>query len=196
MHRNDLKSVFVQVLGLILLSSAFLHLIGTSAAQAQPKIVLGAAPDSVAPTQKTTISWEVQGTGKVAHTAVHWDTKPGNPADFTSYAKATPDFAALNPPDDAPKQYVVTFDAPASGTVYYIVHAIVDGKNVYNPEGERKITVGDAMMEKDDAMKKGDAMTQQAGTYGGLDTTMPLGIGAVVVVGVVAVVAVTRRGKK
>lgn len=99
------------------------------------------APTSATPGQKLTFTWEVKGLGKIAHTAVHWDTKPGNPADFKSYAKATPDFASLNPAQDAPKKYTVTVDAPTSGIIYYVVHAIVDGKNVYNPDGERKIPI-------------------------------------------------------
>ena len=195
MARNKLQFVLAQILGIVLLSSAFVYMTGSASAQVEPKIALGAAPDSVAPSQKITISWEIQGAGKVSHTAVHWDTKQGNPADYKSYAKATPDFAALSPPQDSPKKYTVTFDAPASGTVYYVVHAIVDGKNIYVPDGERKITIGDAMVKKDDAMKKEQSMTQQAGTYGGLDMTMLIGIGAVVVVGIVAVVAITRRRK-
>ncbi len=99
------------------------------------------APTSATAGERLTFSWEVKGLGKIAHTAVHWDTKPGNPADFKSYAKATPDFASLNPAQDAPKKFTVTVDAPASGIIYYVVHAIVDGKNVYSPDGERKITI-------------------------------------------------------
>ena len=99
------------------------------------------APTSATPGQKLTFTWEVKGLGKIAHTAVHWDTKPGNPADFKSYAKASPDFASLTPAQDAPKKYTVTVDAPTSGIIYYVVHAIVDGKNVYNPDGEKKIAI-------------------------------------------------------
>ncbi|MBI2126503.1 MAG: hypothetical protein HYU02_04220 [Thaumarchaeota archaeon] len=104
-------------------------------------ISVAAAPTSATPGEKMTFTWEVKGLGKIVHTAVHWDTKPGNPADFKSYAKATPDFASLNPAQDAPKKFTVTVDAPTSGVIYYVVHAIVDGKNVYNPDGEKKITI-------------------------------------------------------
>ena len=79
--------------------------------------------------------------------------------------------------------------------MFYVVHAIVDGKNIYAADGERKITVGDAMVKKDDAMMKEESKMQQAGTYGSLDMAMLIGIGAVVVVGIVAVVAITRRRK-
>jgi hypothetical protein len=111
------------------------------AAQPAPSISIGTVPTSATPGEKLTFAWEVKGSGKIAHTAVHWDTKPGNPNDFKSYPKATPDFASLNPAQDAPKKYTVTVDAPASGTLYYVVHAIVDGKNIYAADGEKTITI-------------------------------------------------------
>ncbi|HEY4674317.1 MAG TPA: hypothetical protein VIH03_09130 [Nitrososphaerales archaeon] len=128
-------------ISLLLLFSAFFVSVKPVIAQGAPSIAIVNAPSSAGAGQKVTIEWEVKGTGKISHTAVHWDTKPGNPADYKSYAKATPNFAAIDPPNNAPRNYSATIDIPSSGTVYYVVHAIVDGNNVYNPGGEKTIQV-------------------------------------------------------
>ena len=128
-------------LSLLLILSAFFVNVEPVIGQGPPSIAIANAPSSAGAGQKVTIAWEVKGTGKISHTAVHWDTKPGNPADYKSYAKATPNFAAIDPPNDAPKNYSVTIEIPSSGTVYYVVHAIVDGNNIYNPIGEKTIQV-------------------------------------------------------
>ena len=171
-----------------------LTMVPTSSAQSV-SINLGTVPTSATPREKLTMTWEIAGTGKIAHTAVHWDIKPGNPADFKSYPKATPEFAAISPPQDGPRKYTVSIDAPASGTVYYVVHAIVDGKNVYAPGGERTITVGEdaAMKAKEDA-----AMKAKEGSriYGIDNTTIMLGLGGVIVIVAVVAVALTRRKPK
>ena len=132
-------ALFVSLL--LILSVFFVTISKPVGAQGAPSIAVANAPSSAGAGQKVTIGWEVKGTGKISHTAVHWDTKPGNPADFKSYAKATPDFVAIDPPQNAPKNYSASIDIPSSGAVYYIVHAIVDGKDVYNPGGEATIKV-------------------------------------------------------
>ncbi len=127
---------------LLLLLSVFFVTISTPVvAQGAPSIAVASAPSSAGAGQKVTIEWEVKGAGKISHTEVHWDTKPGNPADFKSYAKATPNFAVIDPPQDTPKNYSASIDIPSSGTVYYVVHAIVDGNDVYNLGGEKNIKV-------------------------------------------------------
>lgn len=155
--------------------------------------------------EKLTFAWEITGSGKISHTAVHWDTKPGNPADFASYAKATPEFALINPPQDAPKGYSVSIAAPQAGNIYYVIHAIVDGKNLYAKGGERIIPVATAAgnpapqgnVAKEDAVKKGESAVNAAGTYAGVDTTMLMvGAGVAIVIVAVAAVALTRRKPK
>ena len=126
---------------LLILSASFVTISKPVVAQGASSITVANAPSSAGAGQKVTIEWEVKGTGKISHTAVHWDTKPGNPADFESYAKATPDFVAIDPPQDAPKNYSASIDIPSSGAVYYVVHARVDGNDVYNPGGEKTIKV-------------------------------------------------------
>lgn len=150
------------------------------------RIAIQAAPERVTPEQRVTITWMIEGSGKVSHTALHWDTKPGNPADFKTYAKATPDFASLSPPDDLPKQYTVTLDAPSTGTVYYVIHAIVDGKNIYNPDGERKIDiiVREASIQDN---------AQPLGGIFGIDAIVLVGVGVAIAVMVVAVVVLSKR---
>lgn len=148
-------------------------------------IVIDTAPKSVDPGQKVSITWRVEGSGKISHTAVHWDTKGGNPADFTSYSKATPDFAAINPPANAPAGYTVSFDAPSSGIIYYVVHATVDGAQYYNKDGEKRITIG--------ASNIGAA--SEVGATSGIDTTILVGAAVLVPIIVVVAVALIRRKK-
>jgi len=95
-------------------------------------IDIESSPSSLKPGEMVRITWEVEGEGKISHTAVYWDTKAGTPGNFRSYGRFTPDFASINPPQEAPQGYRVSFDAPSSGTIYYIVHAVVDGKDYYN----------------------------------------------------------------
>lgn len=167
-------------------------------------IEVKSVPATAATGGKLTFAWEIKGSGKVSHTAVHWDTKPGNPADFKSYPKATPEYAAITPPQDAPKGYSVSFQAPQAGRVYYVIHAIVDGQNLYAAGGERVVPIapvagdpapkGDA--PKEDAMKKGDSPKETA-AYAGIDnTTLMVGAGAAIVIVAVAAFAFTRRRPK
>ena len=148
-------------------------------------IVIDTAPKSVDPGQKVSITWRVEGTGKISHTAVHWDSKHGNPADFASYGKATPDFAAINPPGNAPSGYTVSFDAPSSGIIYYVVHATVNGSQFYNKDGERSITVGGTDVRA----------TSGVSAASGIDTNVLLGVGIIVPIVVVVAVALIRRKK-
>ncbi len=182
----------------IILASSFLVVtlvpLTLSSAPAEPAIpkprfrvsvVIENAPKSVDPGQMVSITWKVEGSGQISHTAVHWDTKHGNPADFRSYSMATPDFAAINPPNDAPAGYTVSFDAPSSGVIYYVVHATVDGTQYYNKDGEKSITVGSTDV----------GAASAAGATSGIDTTVLLGVGMLVPIIVVVAVTLIRRKK-
>ncbi|MBM3897980.1 MAG: hypothetical protein FJ358_05600 [Thaumarchaeota archaeon] len=122
-----LIAITVSLAGFLLLNSPYPFALGQWAS-----IDIESAPSTLMPGEKVKITWEVEGEGKISHTAVHWDTRPGTPGNFRSYGRTTPEFASINPPDDAPREYRVSFDAPASGTIHYIVHAVVDGKDYYN----------------------------------------------------------------
>jgi LPXTG-motif cell wall-anchored protein len=145
-------------------------------------IDIESAPSSLKPGERVKITWEVEGEGKISHTAVHWDTKAGTPGNFRSYGRLTPDFASINPPQEAPQEYRISFDAPSSGTIYYIVHAVVDGKDYYNL-WERTIPIERA--------SEGEAAPSTEGispiSYG------VVGVGLVLVV--IAGVLFTRRKK-
>ena len=88
--------VIIAVLALSSLSFATFPTVSASRS-GEPTIAVISAPTKANPGQKLTFTWEIDGFGRISHTAVHWDTKPGNPADFKSYAKATPDYAANRP---------------------------------------------------------------------------------------------------
>ncbi|MCS4538956.1 MAG: hypothetical protein HYY67_08885 [Thaumarchaeota archaeon] len=133
--------VIIAVLALSSLSFATFPTVSASRS-GEPTIAVISAPTKANPGQKLTFTWEIDGFGRISHTAVHWDTKPGNPADYKSYANATPDFASINPPDLAPKRYTATIEAPQSGSIFWIVHAILDGFDTYNMEGQGIIPVG------------------------------------------------------
>ena len=186
--------VMIKSISVILLSS-FLAMtlvpLALSSAPAEPAIpkprfrvsvVIENAPKSVDPGQMVSISWKVEGSWQISHTAVHWDTKHGNPADFRSYSMATPDFAAINPPNEAPAGYTVSFDAPSSGVIYYVVHATVDGAQYYNNDGERSIPVG----PRDIGATSGAGETS-------IDTTVLFSIGILVIIVVAGIVLVRRK---
>ena len=77
-----------------------------------------------------TIRWEVSGgtPGNISHTAVHWDFDSGgeNIADYLRTSTIQT--------GKTPQQFSVELKAPASGTIYFRAHAIVDGSHVYAPE--------------------------------------------------------------
>jgi len=142
--RNSFRVFIPVIIAVLALSSLTFATFPTVSASrsGEPTIVIISAPTKADPGQKLTFTWEIDGFGRISHTAVHWDTKPGNPADYKSYARATPDFAVINPPDLAPKRYTATIDAPQSGSIFWIVHATLDGFDTYNMEGQRLILVG------------------------------------------------------
>ena len=156
-----------------------------SALGQQASIDIEIYPASVGPGERVTIEWEVEGEGKISHTAVHWDTKPGTPGDFRSYGKATPDFASISPPHEAKHLYRVSFDAPSSGTIYYIVHAVVDGKDYYNL-WERTISISGGPPE-------GEAQSLESPAGVDFALILSLAVGVVLIVPVLIAIKLTRR---
>jgi hypothetical protein len=189
-----------------LLLSVFLASSIPAIAQDAPSIAVTNAPTSAGAVQKVTIEWEVKGNGRISHTGVHWDTKQGNPADFKSYSKATPDFAAIDPPNDAPKKFSASIDIPSSGTVYYVVHAIVDGKDVYSPGGEKTIQIivppriGGGGLGGLPGVRQPQQQQQAGGANAavnlpGPDPAVVAIVGGIFVIAVVALVIRSRRKK-
>lgn len=77
------------------------------------------------------IQWEVSsGTnqGNISHASVHWGFKSGGKdiRDYGMFSKVLT--------GKTPQQFNVELKAPASGTVYFRVHAIVDGADIYSNE--------------------------------------------------------------
>jgi len=149
-------------------------------------IDIESAPSTLRPSERARITWEVEGEGKISHTAVHWDTKAGTPGNFRSYARFTPEFASINPPQEAPQEYRVSFDAPSSGTIYYIVHAVVDGKDHYNL-WERTIPIEGA--------SEGEAEPQSLSLPAGVNLSLilPIAVGTLLILLVLIAFKLTRR---
>ncbi len=156
-------------------------------------IGIKSVPAAASAGEKLTFAWEITGTGKISQTAVHWDTKPGNPADFKSYAKATPDYLAIDPPHDVPHGYSVTIEAPQANAMYYIIHAIVDGKDLYIARGERVLPLkvaGVAPIEPKPSSPPKEVVAPAAD-----NTTLMVGAGAAIVIVAVGIVVWARRKK-
>ena len=148
--------------------------------------------------EKLSFVWEIKGTGKISQTAVYWDTESRNSADYKSYTHSTPEYAAIDPPNDAPHLYELKLEAPQASAIYYVIYAVVDGKNLYLGGGERVIqhaSAGSAAVTKGDVTKK-DSTDKQAETLGIDNATLMLVAGAGIVIAAIGAVALTRRKAK
>jgi len=128
------------------------------------------------------------------HTAVHWGTSPGTPTDFRSYPNATPQFVSINPPDQAPKNYTVSFSAPQSGVIYYVIHAIVDGQDIYLPGGEKTIRITSVTTVTTTSKSTSITTYGSASTTAGPVATSAPAIDPLLIGGVVALVAIAVVG--
>ncbi|MCX9011918.1 MAG: hypothetical protein OIN66_12440 [Candidatus Methanoperedens sp.] len=105
-------------------------LITTSPASVKPIIKVTSYPTTVNGESNFTIKWEVSGgsPGNISHTAVHWGFNSGG-ENISDYPRTS-----IIQTGKTPQQFSVELKAPASGTIYFRAHAIVDGTNVYAPE--------------------------------------------------------------
>lgn len=141
-----------------------------------------------------TFSWDVTGTGSIIHTAVHWDTKPGNPTDFNSYGHFTLEFADISPADQAPKTYTVSFNAPtAAGTIYYVIHAIVGDQHIYISGGERTIVIQATATTATSTTATTPSTTAPTAAAPGVNPLLVGGVAAIVVIAVAAAIILRRR---
>lgn len=95
-----------------------------------PDVTLLSYPDSVAPSDTVDIQWNVSGSScvNVSHTNIHWDTFSHlgeGPDAYTYFEDAF---------SGSLGDYEDTFAAPASGAIYFIIHAIVDDQEISSPE--------------------------------------------------------------
>jgi hypothetical protein len=89
-----------------------------------------------APTTITSTTVRLGGTSNPGE--LNKETKPGD----TSYTETLSDFA--NGKYNIPLQFVGNLKAPTTvGTYYYRVHALIDGKNYWSPEGVVEVKPGD-----------------------------------------------------
>lgn len=120
-------------------------------------------PFSVNGDTNLTVKWEVSGgaPGEISHTAVHWGYKSKS-ANISDYPRVS-----NMQTGKTPQEFSVEIMAPAGGTFYFRVHAVVDGVNIYSPEyqiiiiapmgggGGKKAVSGDASkIEIDDVDNK------------------------------------------
>ena len=83
--------------------------------------------------------------------------------------------------------YRVSFNAPSSGTIYYIVHAVVDGKDYYNL-WERTISISGDPPEV-------EAEPQSLSLPAGVDFSLifTIAVGTVLILLVLIAIKLTRR---
>ncbi len=77
-----------------------------------------------------TIRWEVSGgtPGVISDTAIIWGYASGN-ASITAYPKMS-----IKQPGKTTQGFSATIKTPSGGSLYFRVHALVDGTDVYSPE--------------------------------------------------------------
>ncbi|MCK5252296.1 MAG: hypothetical protein KAQ96_05075, partial [Thermoplasmata archaeon] len=89
-------------------------------------------PDMVFINSSGDLTWTIMGADpdEVTHTAVHWDTMShGEPLDFNNYAEMV-----MGAPTGTSGEYAALMTAPQTpGTIYMIVHAIINGRDYYAP---------------------------------------------------------------
>jgi len=74
---------------------------------------------------------------RVSHVGLHWDTESqGTPLDFSNYAYS--EIVDLI----AEGNYTITFEVPdKEGTVFFVIHSVIDGENVYAGDVESELKV-------------------------------------------------------
>jgi hypothetical protein len=97
---------------------------------------------------------------RISHVGVHWDTiSHGEPLDFNKYANAETVEPNIN------GVYAVTFNVPEeAGTVYFVIHSIIDGNHFYAEDTESMVTV------------------EEKADEGGLSTTTLIAVAVVVII--------------
>jgi predicted lipoprotein with Yx(FWY)xxD motif len=102
-----------------------------------PAIKVSSFPSSAHGDTNITLRWEVSGgtPGNISNTAILWGYKNGS-ASISDYSKAT-----VIQTGKTLQQFSTGIIIPASGTIYFRAHAIVDGTNVFSQEYQIPIIV-------------------------------------------------------
>jgi len=95
-----------------------------------PTITVTAIPNRVVENTNYSIRWNVSGgtAGDISKTDLIWDFKKGN-ASVSDYSRYTPSMTGRTP-----MEFSQTLRAPQSGTIYFRVHAVVDGIEIFSDE--------------------------------------------------------------
>ena len=128
--------------GLLILAAGYLAIKAILAPFNEHKLILVDVPKEAFMGSVATFTWRIDGSPTTTTTTsvrlgaksnpgeLSKETKPGD----TSYTETLPDFA--NGEINIPLQFVGNMKMPpAAGTYYYRVHALIDGKNYWTPEG-------------------------------------------------------------
>lgn len=98
-------------------------------------IKLTSFPQSAQSDTVVTIKWEVTGgtEGEISNTAIIWGYNSAG-ANISEYPKAT-----VIQTGKTPKEFSAGINIPSSGTLYFRIHAVVDGSDIYSPENQVSI---------------------------------------------------------
>lgn len=107
------------------------------ATSSAPAIKVTSFPSSAYGDTIITVRWEVSGgtPGNISNTAILWGYKSGS-ANISDYSKAT-----VIKTGKTLQQFSAEVNIPASGTLYFRAHAIVDGTDVFSEEYQISIRV-------------------------------------------------------
>ncbi|MDO8727229.1 MAG: hypothetical protein Q7J35_14260 [Candidatus Methanoperedens sp.] len=101
-----------------------------------PTVNVTSYPVNVVAGTNFTIEFEVSGgtkQGNISHVAVHWGTMRGG-ADIKDYGRFSKVYTGR-----VPQQFSTELIAPESGIIYFRVHALIDGADIYSDEYEIRI---------------------------------------------------------
>ena len=91
------------------------------------RVVVLSAPDRVSAGARAEVCFRVEGTGRIPHVAVHFDTvSHPNASAFSEYAggAAYPGGGSSSPQVSLPGTFCSNLTAPAAGALYYRAHAL------------------------------------------------------------------------
>ena len=111
----------------------------------KPKITQLSFPSTAESGETIDISWRVSGgkTGTIEQTALYWDITGGHAEKLQEYANSTQTQAG-----NTPKNFSTQLKLPtvtSNSSVFFRVHAIVDGEQVYSPE--QKISISNTLVQ-------------------------------------------------
>lgn len=113
----------------------------TAVLQSQPGIYSVKTATSAEPNSFIGVDWQVSApqAGTITHTAVHWgtiskadDTFDSETAPGNQYTNATTEYSGGS--FAIPAAFETNIKTPENGTIYFRVHAMIDGKNYWTNE--------------------------------------------------------------